>query len=226
MFEIILAEGINQNIYLFYLINGGMENSFFNFVMPLITNFGSFFGWASICLLIYIFGGKFGRKVAILGLSALILSNVLVILLKYIIAEPRPFLALSNVDLLTPESGSSFPSGHTASSFAAATVIGLKYHQKSKGRKYWLIYPLLIFAIIVGFSRIYVGVHYPYDVIFGALLGVLCALIILKSEDKIFYSKIAHIIRLNKILTFNPVRRFKRMFNLKRIFNTDTKIER
>lgn len=212
MFEVVLADGVNQNIYLFYLINGGMENSFFNFIMPLITNFGGFFGWVFICLLIYLFGGRFGREVAILGLAALILSNVLVILLKIIIAEPRPFLALANVDLLTPESGSSFPSGHTASSFAAATIIGLKYHHKTKGKKYWLIYPLLLFAMIVGFSRIYVGVHYPYDVIFGAILGVICALIILKSENKILYSRIARIIRLDKVLAFNPLGKLKRKF--------------
>ncbi|NYB27990.1 MAG: phosphatase PAP2 family protein [Methanobacteriaceae archaeon] len=210
MFEAILAD---HNIYLFYLINGGLENSFFNFIMPLLTNFGNFFVWAIICLLIYLFGGRLGREVAVLGLLALILSNVLVILLKFIIAEPRPFLALPNVDLLTPESGSSFPSGHTASVFAAATAIGLKYHQKAKGKKYWLIYPLLLFAMAVGFSRIYVGVHYPYDVIVGALLGVICALIILKYEDKILYSKIAHTIRINKILEFKPRDKLRRIFN-------------
>lgn len=207
MFEAILAD---HNIYLFYLINGGLENSFFNLIMPLITNFGNFFVWAFICLLIYLFGGRFGREVAVLGLFALIFSNVLVILLKIVVAEPRPFLALPNVDLLAPESGSSFPSGHTASVFAAAIVIGLKYHRKTKGKKYWLIYPLLLFAIVVGYSRIYVGVHYPYDVIFGALLGVICALIILKSENKIFESKVAHIIRLDKALSFDPLAKLKR----------------
>lgn len=219
MLEIILAEGSNQNIYLFYLINGGLQNSFFNFVMPLITNFGSLFGWAIICMIFYLFGGRFGRKVAILGLAALILSNTLVIILKYLIAEPRPFLALPNVDLLTPEVGSSFPSGHTASSFAAATVIGLKYYKRSKGKQ-WLIYPLLIFAVVVGFSRIYVGVHYPYDVIFGAMLGVVCALLTLKWEDNIFNSKISHFFRINRFISFNPGRKIKKLFNLININQT------
>lgn len=212
MYESILAEGINQNIYFFYLINSGMENSFFNFIMPLITNFGGFFGWAAICLLIYIFGGKLGREVAILGFVALVFSNVLVILLKIVVAQPRPFMALPNVDLLAPESGSSFPSGHTASSFAAATIIGLKYHQKTKGKKYWLIYPLLLFALIVGFSRIYVGVHYPYDVIFGGVIGVVCGLIILRYEDKVLYSKISRKIRMDKVLAFSPRRKLKSIF--------------
>ena len=213
MYEIILADGLNQNVYLFYLINGGLQNSFFNFIMPIITNFGSLFGWAFICMLFYFFGGKFGRKVAILGLTALIVSNILVIMLKYVIAEPRPFLALPNVDLLTPESGSSFPSGHTASSFTAATVIGLKYYKRSKG-KHWLIYPLLIFAVIVGFSRIYIGVHYPYDVIFGAILGVIIALFILKWEDKILYSRLSNIIRINRLISFNPGKKFKEILHI------------
>ncbi|HOI70693.1 MAG TPA: phosphatase PAP2 family protein [Methanobacterium sp.] len=215
MFEIILSEGINQNIYFFYLINEGLKNSLFNFIMPLITNFGGFFGWSIICLIVYLFGGRFGRQVAVLGFAALILSNILVILLKTVVAEPRPYLAMSNVDLLTTESGSSFPSGHTASSFVTAIVIGLKYHKKTSGKKHLLIYLMLIFAVIVGFSRIYVGVHYPYDVISGALLGVVCALIILKFENSILYSKVAHIIHMDKVLAFDPLGKLMRKFNRK-----------
>jgi undecaprenyl-diphosphatase len=82
------------------------------------------------------------KKVAILGLAALFVSNVAVYLLKFIIAEPRPFLTLPNVDLLVSESEFySFPSGHTASSFAAAVVIGLKYKLNFRGKNYGLCYP-------------------------------------------------------------------------------------
>ena len=191
---------LNQNVILFYLINNGMDNNVFDFIMPLITNFGSFIAWAVICGLLFIFGGEKGKKVALLGLAALFISNMAVYLLKFIIAEPRPFLTLPHVDLLVPENEVySFPSGHTASSFAVATVIGLKYKLKFKGKKYSLIYPLIAFAGLIGFSRIYIGVHYPLDVIFGAIFGILSAIMILKYENNYLVDKFSHICLLDKL---------------------------
>ncbi len=175
------------NTLLFYLINNGLENSVLNVIMPILTNFGSLLVWCIICGLLYVFGGLKAKKVAILGLIALFISNVAVYLLKPIIAEPRPFLVLGNVhQLITETEIYSFPSGHTANSFAVATLIGLKYSLKFRNKKFRLIYPLIAFAVVIGFSRIYIGVHYPLDVIFGALIGVTCALIALKLEGRIF----------------------------------------
>ena len=210
MYTVLLNGILQYNTILFYAINRGMDNSVFDFIMPLITNFGSLIAWSLICGLIFIFGGQKGKKVALIGLVALFISNVAVFVLKYVIAEPRPFLTLSNVDLLTSENEIySFPSGHTASSFAAATVIGLKYNFVAKGKKYRLIYPLLAFASIIGFSRIYIGVHYPLDVVFGAIVGTICALIVLKIEDKIFFNRISDFIGLNKILNLNIPEKLK-----------------
>jgi len=201
---------LHYNVDLFYLINHGMDNNAFDYIMPLITNFGSLVAWGLVCGLLFAFGGKKAKKVAILGLLALFISNVAVFALKYLIAEPRPFIALNNVDLLVPENEIySFPSGHTASSFSVATVIGLKYSFMLKNKKYKLIYPLITFATIIGFSRIYIGVHYPLDVAFGAIIGTICALIVLKSEDKIFLNKITNSTGLQKILNFNLPAKFK-----------------
>jgi undecaprenyl-diphosphatase len=169
-----------QNTLLFYFINNGLENPFFDFLMPAITNFGSFIAMGIICVVLYIFGGENTRKVALLGLAALLLANVAVYLLKIIIAEPRPFNVLPHVDLLVSESEIySFPSGHSASSFAVMMVIGLKYRLHIKGKAYRLLYPLLAFAALIAFSRVYIGVHYPLDVVFGAIIGILSAILVI-----------------------------------------------
>lgn len=198
MFDVFLSELFEENIEWFYHINWGLDNSFFDFLMPLLSTLGSVYGWIVFCMVIYVFGGKFGKKVAFLALISLFLTNVIVIFLKYVVAEPRPFLTLPNVDLLVPVNGQSFPSGHSASAFAAASLIGLKYHLESKGRLRWVIYPLFIFAFLVGFSRIYVGVHYPYDVLVGALIGTFCSLAVLKYEHKLLNNKIANMFILKK----------------------------
>ena len=72
--------------------------------------------------------------------------------------------------------------------FAFAVVVGLKYKIRFLNNLR-LSYPLLVFAILVGFSRIYIGIHYPLDVLFGAIIGATCAIIILKLENKIIRLK-------------------------------------
>lgn len=90
--------------------------------------------------------------------------------LKNIVCRERPFtenpLVIPAIKL---PSGYSFPSGHSCSSFAAATVL------MSKGKRYGV--PAFIVAALIAFSRLYNYVHFPSDVICGALLGVICAII-------------------------------------------------
>lgn len=204
MHNILLNGILNYNTALFYTINEGMDNSIFNFIMPILTNFGNLMAWSLACVLIFIFGGQYGKKVAILGLLALFLSSAVVLVLKYLVAEPRPFFVLNHVHLLTAETDYSFPSGHAAASFAGAVAIGKKYSFILKGKKHKLIYPLLAFAAIIAFSRVYIGVHYPMDVIFGAVIGTTVALAVLKFEDNI-----SGFIGLNKILSFNITKKLK-----------------
>ncbi len=188
MHNMLLNGILNYNTALFYAINSGMDNSVFNFIMPILTNFGSLIAWSLVCVLIFLFGGQYGKKVAVLGLLALFLSSAAVFVLKYAIAEPRPFMVLNHVHLLTTESDYSFPSGHTTASFAGAVVIGKKYSFIIKDKAYKLIYPLIAFAAIIAFSRVYIGVHYPLDVIFGAVIGTAFALAVLRFENSIFQS--------------------------------------
>ena len=201
----VFSQTVNYNTALFYLINNGLQSNILNVFMPFITNFGSTIACFIICGLIYLFGGIRAKKVAILALLALFISSAAVYFIKHIIVEPRPFLALSNVHQLVSESEiyCSFPSGHTTSSFAAATVIGLKYSIEILNRKLRLIYPLLAFAAVIGFSRVYVGVHYPLDVILGGLIGIISALVVLKYENNIFSNETLEKMGLRKLITLD-----------------------
>lgn len=192
MHYVLLSGIMNLNIELFYFINLGMDSSVLDVIIPFITNFGSLIAWCIVCALLFVLGGENGRKVALLGLAALFISNVAVVFLKYLVVEPRPFLTLPNVELLVSENEIySFPSGHTASSFAAATLLGLKYRLNYKGKSFLVVYPLLAFAAVIGFSRIYIGVHYPLDVLFGAAVGILSALLVLKIGDNILVDQMS-----------------------------------
>ena len=90
--------------------------------------------------------------------------------LKNIVCRPRPFITFPElVPNINPPSGFSFPSGHSCSSFAAATVMLMR------DKRFGL--PALLLASLIAFSRLYNCVHYPTDVITGILLGILFAVI-------------------------------------------------
>lgn len=86
--------------------------------------------------------------------------------LKLGIQRPRPFVTYPDMINKYGDGGSySFPSGHSSTVFALATSLSLKY------KKWYVVAPSYLFAGYVGYSRMHVGVHYPSDVIAGALLG-------------------------------------------------------
>ena len=111
------------------------------------------------------------RKIGIMALVALAFSVLIDnVILKNLVARTRPYEVVPGLtSLIGAQNDFSFPSGHTGSSFAAVVVMyrGL---QKNVG------VPALVFAFLMGFSRLYVGVHYPSDVISGALIGTAIAL--------------------------------------------------
>jgi len=168
----------NFDTQIFYLINLNMQNPVFDFIMPLISQVGYFSFWIIISILIFIFGGEKGRKVAVLSILALITGYFLTEILKFIVARPRPFDVLGGVRVLAPIGDYSWPSGHSVASFTVATIIGKEY-----GLIYFIIF--IIFAGLVAFSRVYNGVHYPSDVISGALIGILIGLVFLRYKNEI-----------------------------------------
>lgn len=165
----------------FFHINHGLQNHFFNFIMPLLSKAGE--GgliWIVLGLVLYIFGRAEAKRAALLMLAALIASFLLGEEgLKHLFQRPRPFETLPGVNLLLPPPHSfSFPSGHAANAFASGIVLARKLPA--------LAWPALILAVAITFSRVYVGVHYPLDILAGSLVGAACALLALKYEPLIF----------------------------------------
>ncbi len=118
--------------------------------------------WLALILL----GGARGRRAAVALVFAVALSDwVASGVLKHWVERVRPCFVLADVRLLLPHQARSpsFPSSHAANSFAAAVVL---FHA---GRRLGLAG--LAIAALIAFSRVYVGVHYPSDVLAGAALG-------------------------------------------------------
>lgn len=85
--------------------------------------------------------------------------------LKKFFNRPRPFITHSDLMPISLETDASFPSGHTSAAFSLATSLSLNYP------KWYVIAPSFLWASATGYSRLYLGVHYPTDVLAGAVLG-------------------------------------------------------
>lgn len=112
------------------------------------------------------------RRIAgIIVLLSLLLEFISVnLVIKNIVQRPRPFQVDASVIPLIMPGETSFPSGHTASSFAAATAIFL--YRKKAG------IPALILAGLIAFSRLYLFVHFPTDVLAGMVIGIVCGVVV------------------------------------------------
>ena len=152
---------------LLLLIQDYVRNPLLDKIMIFITtlgNGGMIWIAATILLLIPKKTRKVGLMSAIALLGSLIINNNLI---KNLVQRPRPFRTFPELQIIIPTpSEFSFPSGHTSSSFAAAAVF-YRHLPKKLG------VPSVVLAGLIGFSRLYVGVHYPTDVLAGVIMGIL-----------------------------------------------------
>ena len=171
---------MNPNVDIFYFINNTLSNPIFDLIMPQLTNVGGFISLLVLCILAIIISRHYNNekysRISKLCLYSLLLSAGIVACLKLGIVEERPFKVLGHVNqLVVPSEPNSFPSGHTSSTFSIITVLIHEYRQNKA-----LITLLIIFGCLLAFSRVYCGVHYPLDVVVGAMVGILSGVAILK----------------------------------------------
>lgn len=166
------------NIQLFRAINNmGKEYPFLNEPFIILAEYAIFLLMAA--LLIYWFTRKqTNRLMVISAVFSSFLAEIVGKSLGLLYSHHQPFAVLTSVNQLIDKNvGNSFPSDHTMVFFSVCVSIALIR------RKYWPVWVLL--ALAVGISRIWVGVHYPVDIIVGALLGSGSALLVYKGIPSI-----------------------------------------
>jgi undecaprenyl-diphosphatase len=138
--------------------------------------------WSMVIILLFIVGGWTGKKTAIVMTLSMLVLIPIGIAAKEIIARPRPIIPKSDF-LLAADKEYSFPSGHAVIVSAGATSALVLFRDSHK--KLIISLALSVEAALVCLSRVYVGGHYPLDVLGGILLGVGIALLFIAVVKKI-----------------------------------------
>lgn len=163
-----------------YGIQDVLRNPVFDAFFPYFTWLGEFGAlWIVVGLAL-----TFSRKWRFWGICMLVSIACVGLInelgLKNLIARTRPYIVENFPTIhFFPPTSYSFPSGHAACAFAAATIVTL-----SPAKRYWKALVCVI-AILIAFSRLYLFVHYPTDVLAGAIVGTILALIVVLIAKRI-----------------------------------------
>jgi membrane-associated phospholipid phosphatase len=150
------------------------RNPFFDSAFIVITDSAAAlaFGIPAIILIYGLFRkDKPQWRNALTVIIAVAIAAIVANIIKFSLDTPRPYEIYPFIEKLSSGGSPSFPSGHTTDAFAFAVAAGLVYS------KWYILLPGLIWATLVGISRMWLGVHFPSDVIAGAVLGTACALL-------------------------------------------------
>jgi membrane-associated phospholipid phosphatase len=144
--------------------------------ISIITEWGLL--WLVFLALLFVFGGRDDRRLAVLTAVAMTITSVGVIVpLMHMLPRERPFMVLDNVSALSlPITTPSFPSGHVKTAALMAVVFGA---ERPRHR-----FRLAFLAVLISYSRLYCGMHWPLDILMGAVLGIAAGLVVLRFRHR------------------------------------------
>jgi undecaprenyl-diphosphatase len=174
MLSSFLEKAIELDTDLFFLLNYKAQNVVLDFLMPILTNLDYWrIPFILLAIFLLVFGRKEGRITVLLLVLGITLSDQICNnVLKPLVGRVRPCNVLDNVHLLINCTQSfSFPSSHATNIFTGMILFSFVYRK--------LKVPLITIAALVAYSRVYVGVHYPFDILAGTILGIACAITII-----------------------------------------------
>lgn len=158
----------------FFFLNKVIKNRFLDVSFSLITKLAEPTYIVLICLLLFVLGKYKGKMVSVFILFASYITYVTSLAIKEVIKRPRPMDAYQELSVMGSVKFFSFPSTHSALIAVIATILCVKYKK--------LGFVLIPAALLVGVSRVYLGHHFPTDVLAGFVLGVIIALLLLGAE--------------------------------------------
>lgn len=156
----------NAEIHFLLYIQESVRNPWLDLIVTFLTGLGNA-GWIWILLSALLLIPKKTRKIGFISFLSLFASLIVNnLLLKNLVGRMRPYdVCRSLIPLVAKPVDASFPSGHTGSSFASAYIM-YRYLPKREG------IAAIVLAALIGLSRLYVGVHYPSDVLTGMMTGI------------------------------------------------------
>ena len=163
--SLVWSVGQRLDVWAFTFFNlWGRRPVWLDKAMWAFTQIGSGMAALAIGLILFLSGDRLGAYELILGTLTL---WIVVELVKALVRRSRPFIRVTEARIVGYRAGGrSFPSGHSSQAFFTATLMASHFQLSA-----WVVFFLYAIALLVGITRMYVGAHYPRDVLAGAILG-------------------------------------------------------